>query len=221
MKTGRLHLVVTAGPTWELLDPIRYVTNRSTGRMGYTVARAAQRRGHRVTLVSGPTTLTPPRGVRLVRVTTAREMRAATLRALAPADALVMSAAVSDYRPATVHRAKLKRAGRTLTVRLVENPDILAEVGRRFGDRKLLVGFALESHHVTAYASRKFAAKRLDLIVGNTVRHGHATFGAQPLTDVTLITRRGIIARRRRATKPWVAQQILDFLERCTCCCIL
>ena len=217
----RLHLVVTAGPTWEPLDPIRGITNRSTGTMGYTVAQDALRRGHRVTLVSGPSALRAPRGARMVRVTTAREMRTATLDALRRADALVMTAAVADYRPAGVHQAKLKRAGRALTVRCVENPDILAEAGRRFGDQRLLVGFALESRHVAAYAEHKLAAKRLDLIIGNSIRRGHATFGAQPLTDAVLITRRGVIARRARASKAWVAQQILDFLERCTRCCIL
>ena len=220
-RTSRLHVVVTAGPTWEPLDPVRYVTNRSTGAMGYAVAAAAQRRRHRVTLISGPSGLTAPRGVRLVRVTTACEMRDATLRALARADALVMTAAVADYRPATFHRTKLKRAGQRRTVQLIENPDILAEAGRRFGDQKLLVGFALESRQVVAHAREKFAAKRLDLIIGNTVRGTEVSFGRQPLTDVQLLTRRGVIAHRRRASKPWVAQQILDFLERCTCCCIL
>lgn len=217
---ARLRVVVTAGPTREYLDPIRYVTNRSTGVMGYTAATVAQRRGHQVTLISGPTTLTAPRGVRVVRVVTAREMRRATLQALAQADALVMTAAVADYRPVVTRRGKLKRAGRTLTVRLVENPDILAEAGQRFGDGKLLVGFALESRRLLPAARDKFARKRLDLIVGNSVRRG-VTFGRQPLTDVVLLTRRGVIARRARAPKSWVASQIVTFLERCSRCCIL
>ena len=216
-----MHVVVTAGPTQEFLDPIRYLTNRSTGTMGYAVAAQARRRGHRVTLVTGPTMLRPPQDVRVVRVTTAREMREVTLRALTQADALVMTAAVADYRPATVHAGKMKRAGRSLTIQLVENPDILAEAGRRFGDQKLLVGFALESRRVTAHTQHKLAAKRLDLIVGNSVNHGRTAFGARPLTDVVLITRRGIIQRHRRATKARVASEILNFLERCSRCCIL
>lgn len=217
----RLHLVVTAGPTWEPLDPIRYLTNRSTGAMGYTVAAEARRRRCRVTLVTGPSLVRAPHGARVLRVTTARNMRHATLRALAQADALVMTAAVADYRPAAVKRAKWKRSERALTLRLVENPDILAEAGRRFGDRKLLVGFALESAQVAQRAARKLTAKHLDLIIGNSIHRGRVTFGPQPLTDVVLITRRGMIKRRQRATKRWVAAQIMDFLERCTRCCIL
>lgn len=210
----KLHIVVAAGPTQEPLDPIRYLTNRSTGTMGYTVAAAARRRGHRVTLVTGPSTLPTPRGLRLVRVTTAREMRTATLHALARADALVMTAAVADYRPATARRVKLRRAGRVRTLRLVENPDILAEAGRRFAGRKTLVGFALESSAVAAHAQRKLRAKRADLIIGNTVRSGRVTFGAQPLTDVVFVTRAGIAARWRRASKHWVASRILNFIEQ-------
>lgn len=211
-----MRLVVTAGPTWEPLDPIRYLTNRSTGTMGHVIAALARRR-HRVTLICGPSCLTAPDGVRLVRVTTARDMRHATLRALAGADALVMSAAVADYRPGSIRRTKLKRSGRALTVRLVENPDILAEAGTRFAGRKTIVGFALESAAVTRHALRKLRAKRADLIVGNTVRRGRATFGAQPLTDVVFVTRDGVIARRRRATKEWVATRILRFIEHAWC----
>ncbi len=206
--------MVTAGPTWEFLDPLRYLTNRSTGMMGYEVASVARQRGHRVTLLSGPSSLRPPRGVRLLRVTTAREMRTATFRALAQADALVMAAAVADYRPARVHPAKLKRAHHTATLPLVANPDILAEVGRRFGGRKVLVGFALESADVLTQARRKLRTKRVDCIIGNTVRPGHVTFGAQPLADVVLLDRQGVQCRRRRASKRWVAQQILQFIEQ-------
>ena len=210
----RPRLVVTAGPTWEPLDPVRGLTNRSTGAMGYAVAELARQRAHRVTLVTGPSQLTAPRGVRIIRVTTARQMRARTLQALARADALVMTAAVADYRPAMRQRTKRKRSGRAVTLRLIENPDILAEAGRRFAGRKTLVGFALESGRVAAHAQRKLYRKRADLIVGNTIRNGRATFGAQSLTDVVFVARVGAFMRRRRATKRWVAARILDFIEQ-------
>jgi phosphopantothenoylcysteine decarboxylase / phosphopantothenate---cysteine ligase len=213
---NRVHVVVTAGPTREPLDPIRYISNASTGAMGCAVAAYARTRGHIVTLISGPSTATYPPGVRLQHVTTARQMRAATMVALQHADALVMTAAVSDYRPAVMARTKMKRCSVSMSIRMVANPDILADAGKRFSGRKILVGFALESHQLITHARRKLRTKRLDLIVGNTIRAGRVTFGQRALTDVVLIDHDGIRTRRARATKRWVAGQIIQFIEsRC------
>ncbi|MCI0585532.1 MAG: phosphopantothenoylcysteine decarboxylase [Planctomycetes bacterium] len=139
-----VRVLVTAGPTREPIDEVRYLSNRSSGRMGYALAEAARRAGHRVTLVSGPTCISPPAGVRFVPVTTAEEMRRAVRRVVRVADAVLMCAAVADWRPRTRHRGKLRRETRPKPLlRLVPNPDILAELGRRKGSRTL-VGFALE-----------------------------------------------------------------------------
>src|SRR5581483_347883 len=169
-------IVVSAGPTQEPLDPVRYLTNRSSGKMGYALARVARRRGADVTLVTGPTALPPPPGVRAVPVETAREMARAVEAAFADATVLVMCAAVADYRPRRPLDRKLKKRAAELTVELERNPDILAGLARRKG-RRIVVGFAAETHDVAAEARRKLAAKRLDLIVANDVTAPGAAFG--------------------------------------------
>lgn len=172
-----LRLVVTAGPTVEDLDPVRFLTNRSSGRMGFAIAARAAARGASVTLVTGPTDLPTPHRVRRVDVRSAIAMRGAVWQALGPdlsmADALVMSAAVSDYRPAESHASKQKKVGDAgdVTVHLVLNPDILAEIGHaRQGARPYLVGFAVETESdekIVAYAQGKLANKRVDVVVAN------------------------------------------------------
>jgi phosphopantothenoylcysteine decarboxylase/phosphopantothenate--cysteine ligase len=173
--SGR-HIVVTAGPTVEDLDPVRFFTNRSSGKMGFAIAEAAARRGARVTLVAGPVALATPRGVERIDVRSALDMQRAVdgRTAEGQADALVMAAAVADFRPAEVAATKIKKQGASLRVDLVRNPDILAEVGaRRAGTSPVLVGFALETGDeatVEAYARGKLEAKRCDLIVANEAR---------------------------------------------------
>jgi phosphopantothenoylcysteine decarboxylase/phosphopantothenate--cysteine ligase len=167
-----LKLLVTAGPTYEDLDPVRFFGNRSTGRMGFAIARQAALRGAEVLLVSGPVDLDTPRGVERRNVRSARELHAAVLESLDHFDALVMSAAVADYRPRTAADEKLKRGDvQSVDVELVQNPDILADVGaRRQGKKPVLVGFALETgtdESVIAYAQGKLAKKKVDLVVAN------------------------------------------------------
>jgi phosphopantothenoylcysteine decarboxylase/phosphopantothenate--cysteine ligase len=178
-----LRVVVTAGPTVEDLDPVRFLGNRSTGKMGFAVAERAAARGADVTLIAGPVALATPHGVRRVDVRGALEMRAALSRALgadlAGADALVMTAAVGDYRPAETHPTKRKRTAASLTLELVPNPDLLAEIGASRGDRRapVLVGFAVETAsdaEVVAYARGKLDAKRVDFVVAN---HAADAFG--------------------------------------------
>ena len=175
-------LVVTAGGTHEPLDPVRYLGNRSSGTMGYALARAALNRGARVILVTGPTVLEPPYGADVVRVGTAAEMRDAVEQATVDADALIMAAAVADYRPAAIAAAKIKkRPGQDgLTLDLVRNPDILAEIGR---PGLIKVGFAAETEDLVANAREKLRAKRLAMIVANDAV---ATIGARDSTAVIL-----------------------------------
>lgn len=161
-------LLITAGPSREPLDPLRYLSNRSSGKMGYALARAALRRGAAVTLVSGPTALEPPEGVRLVQVTTAAEMRDAVLTAYEECTAVVMAAAVADYRIAGSSKRKIKRTSDPIEIRLEPNPDILKELGGR-KDGKVLIGFAAETDDLIANAKKKLQEKNLDMIVANDV----------------------------------------------------
>ena len=185
-------VIVTAGPTREAIDPVRFVGNRSSGKMGYALAGAARSRGASVVLVSGPTELQPPPGVELIRVTTAAEMRDAVLPRAARADVVIMAAAVADYAPADASRQKIHKDSDTLTLSLVRTPDILAELGRqRAGaERPLLVGFAAETTDVVERARRKQREKRVDLVVANDVSRTDAGFEVDT-NEVTLISADG------------------------------
>lgn len=201
-------VLITAGPTWEALDPVRHIANRSSGRMGYALARVARRRGADVTLVTGPTTLAPPRGVEVLRVTAAREMEEAVTRRAAAADVVVMAAAVGDYRPAEPSARKIKRTRSELSLRLVRNPDILAKLATLPGAR-LLVGFAAETNDVVAHARRKLQAKGVHLMVANDVTAPGAGFDVET-NIVTLIERSGRVDRLEKMSKEEVAGIILD-----------
>jgi len=163
-----LRVVISAGPTYEDLDPVRYVGNRSSGKMGFALAAAAARQGADVALVAGPVQLATPSGVKRIDVRSAAQMRDAVLAAF-PADIYIGAAAVSDYTPRRAVPQKIKKTGETLTLELVRTPDILAEVAAQTGALKLVVGFAAETHDVEKYARGKLAAKRLDLIIANQV----------------------------------------------------
>ncbi|WP_434212419.1 bifunctional phosphopantothenoylcysteine decarboxylase/phosphopantothenate--cysteine ligase CoaBC [[Pseudomonas] boreopolis] len=163
-----LRVVISAGPTYEDLDPVRYVGNRSSGKMGYALAGAAAAQGATVVLVSGPVHLPTPPGVARVDVRSAAQMREAVLGAL-PADIYIGAAAVADYTPRRVADQKIKKTGDMLTLELVRTPDILSEVASQTGTLKLVVGFAAETHDVEKYARGKLAAKHLDLIIANQV----------------------------------------------------
>ena len=166
-----MDLLVTAGPTREHLDEVRFLSNLSSGRMGYAVARAGAAAGHRVTLVSGPTALEAPDGVRRLEVESAAEMHREVRKAWPSCRALVMAAAVADWRPALRQPGKMKKDGlRTATLELVRTPDILAELGPEKAGR-IVVGFALETEGLLAEAARKLAAKNLDAIVANSLEN--------------------------------------------------
>ena len=183
-------VLVTAGPTREALDPVRYLTNHSTGKMGMEIARAARNRGARVTLVSGPTSLKPPAGVETVPVTTAEEMFQAVAAKASQADIVVKAAAVADYTPAQVSGEKIKKSGEGLTLQLGRTRDILAWLGGRKRPGQVLVGFAMETRDLLENASRKLEQKNADMIVANSLRTPGAGFGGDT-NVVTLITPAG------------------------------
>ncbi len=204
------HVIVTAGPNCEPIDPVRFITNRSTGRMGFAMARIAHRRGAEVTLVSGPTALAAPFGVRLLSVRTALEMQQAVLAHYPQATMVVSAAAVADYRPAQVARRKIKKKDGALSIPLDRNPDILAGLGRDKG-RRLLVGFATETEDILSNAERKLHAKNLDMIVANDVTREGAGF-AGDTNIVTLVDRTGQQAPLPLMSKDAVAQAVYDRL---------
>ena len=201
-------MLVTAGPTREPLDPVRYISNRSSGKMGYAIVEAAARRGARVILVSGPTALGPPREAQVVQVETAQEMYDAVLAHLDAATVVIKAAAVADYRPKQVAREKIKKDERVPEVTLESTPDILAEVGKRKG-RRILVGFAAETHDLVANARKKLQRKNLDLMVANDVSQPGAGFDADT-NVVKILDAKGGVEELPLLPKPAVADRILD-----------
>ena len=182
-------VIVTAGPTREAIDPVRFIGNRSSGKMGYALAGAARARGAHVVLISGPTELQPPAGVEVIRVTTAAEMRDAVVPRAARADVVIMAAAVADYAPIGAPQQKIHKTADTLTLSLARTPDILAEIGkqRAGAHRPLLVGFAAETTDVVASARRKQREKGVDLVVANDVSRADAGFEVDT-NEVTLVS---------------------------------
>jgi phosphopantothenoylcysteine decarboxylase/phosphopantothenate--cysteine ligase len=204
------HVLVTAGPTREPIDPVRYISNRSSGKMGYGLAAAAFRRGARVTLVSGPTTISPPAGAVFVPVQTAEEMREAVLHHLPAATIVIKAAAVADYRVKEAAATKIK-GKRDLSLDLIPNPDILAEVAARHTGA-FLVGFAAETNDVAAHARAKLEAKGVDLLVVNDVSRAGIGFDADD-NEVLLLDRWGGERALPRLPKPAVADAILSAVQ--------
>lgn len=204
-----LHLVVTAGPTREHIDPVRYLSNESSGRMGFAIARAAARRGHRVTLIAGPVEQRTPKGVERIDVVSAREMLTAMKEHFQEADALVMAAAVADYRPRRRLRSKwkAKEQGGSPSIELVENPDLLRTVARRKAGR-FVVAFALETEDGLRRAAAKLVAKNADLIVLN----GPGALGSER-TTVTFLDREGNQLELQDRSKDEVARALVRLME--------
>ena len=205
-------VVVTAGPTYEAIDPARFIGNRSSGKMGAAVAAAAQRRGAEVTLLLGPSAIAPPVGVTVVAVESAAQLQIALGAAFEAADVVIMAAAVADYRPARPAAHKLKRSqlGARTELALVANPDLLAELGKRRGGKStpLLVGFAAETQDVVANARAKLAAKRCDLVIANDVSEPGAGFAVD--TNRVIIVDHHGVTEPPAGTKAEVAHRILD-----------
>jgi phosphopantothenoylcysteine decarboxylase / phosphopantothenate---cysteine ligase len=201
-------VLVTAGPTREELDPIRFISNHSSGRMGYALAQAARQRGARVILISGPVALPAPVGVELVAVESACQMRQAVMERVADSTVVIKAAAVADYRPVLRNDQKIKKQGERLTIELERNPDILAELGR-LEKPPLLVGFAAETTELQAHAATKLTAKNLDMIVANDVTQEGAGFNVS--TNVCqLLFRDGRVEPLALMDKQELACLILD-----------
>lgn len=201
-------VLVTAGPTREPLDPVRYISNHSSGKMGYALAAAAAARGADVVLVSGPTELAPPPAVKVKKVETAAEMRAAVLAEFADTDVVIKAAAVADYRPRTAAAQKIKKNDDEATLELTRNADILAELGAH-KQGQLLVGFAAETEELVKHATAKLTKKNLDMIVANDVTQAGAGFGSDT-NIVKLLYRDGRVVELPQMAKNELASIILD-----------
>jgi phosphopantothenoylcysteine decarboxylase / phosphopantothenate---cysteine ligase len=204
MNPKTLRFLITAGPTREFLDPIRFISNRSSGKMGYAIAEAARAIPSQVILVSGPTTLKVPKGVELVSVTTAQEMAEAVWSRFEAVDVCIMAAAVCDFRPKTTVGSKIKKTSFSGALELEPTPDILAELGRR-KKVQVLIGFAAETDDLEKHAREKLQQKRLDLIVAND----SSAFEAET-NRVTLVAADGKIERLPEMTKVEVAKVIVE-----------
>ena len=205
-------VLVTAGPTQEPLDAVRYITNRSSGKMGYALAEEAAARGARVVLVSGPVHLAEPHGVETIQVRTALEMRKAVMEHLKESTIIVKAAAVADYHRSNPPRQKEKKTAARLSLELDPTPDILAEVGRQKGDR-LLVGFAAETDNLAEEARRKLESKNCDMIVANLVSQDGIGFDSED-NEVVLVKRTGESIPVERAPKREIARRIFDEMHR-------
>ena len=200
-------VLITAGPTQEAIDPVRFLSNRSSGKMGYAVAEAAIARGAAVTLITGPVSIAPPKGARMVSVRTAAEMFDAVKDNLADATLIVMAAAVADYRPADVHRQKMKKNGRVMVLDLERTEDILASVTSEKGSR-IVIGFAAETESVIANAKKKLVEKHADLIVANDVSAPDAGFDVET-NRIALVSAEGV-TELPLLSKREAAEQIID-----------
>ena len=202
------HILVTAGPTIEPLDPFRYITNHSSGKMGYAIAERAAKRGGEVILVSGPVQIPAPKGVKVISVKTANEMYEAVHEHFNWADAVIKAAAVSDYRPKTESHEKIKKSDDSMTLELVKNPDILQSLGER-KEHQVLVGFAAETHNMIEYARKKITGKHLDFIVANNIAQEGAGFKSD--TNIaTIIEANGQMTEYHQMSKLDLGNAILD-----------
>ena len=207
-----MNVLVTAGPTREAIDPVRFVSNRSSGKMGYALAAAARARGHAVCLVSGPVALEPPRGVEVVRVTTAADMLAAVRKRVRACDLLVMAAAVADWRPKNPARRKLKKSAGPPRIVWEPTPDVLQTLAPLKKKSQTFCGFAAETHALAREARRKLRAKNLDAIAANDVSKKDRGFEAER-NALTIFFADGRVARVALATKAKCATTLLRALE--------
>lgn len=207
-----LHVLITAGPTMEAIDPVRFISNHSTGKMGYALARVCRRRGAEVTLVSGKTNLEAPCGVTLVPVTSAQDMFEAVSSRAKEQDLIIKAAAVADYRPVTVAENKIKKSPGDMSIALERTTDILAWLGEHRREGQVLCGFAMETEHMVEHAKEKLTRKHVDMIAANNVKVAGAGFGTDT-NVVTLITEDGV-EELAKMSKEEVASRIVDALLR-------
>jgi phosphopantothenoylcysteine decarboxylase/phosphopantothenate--cysteine ligase len=207
-----VRFVVTAGPTRETIDPVRFISNRSSGKMGYAIAEAALAAGHTVTLISGPAAVTPPDGAQFISITTSDELYREVHRALSQCDVLVMCAAVSDYKPARVEPRKLKKRNTPFALELIPTRDTLASLPK--DDRSyLVVGFAAETHDLEANALKKLREKNCDLIVANDVSRTDAGMESDE-NAVTIFFRNGEVQKISRTSKQIIAGELVKIISK-------
>jgi phosphopantothenoylcysteine decarboxylase/phosphopantothenate--cysteine ligase len=207
-----VRFVVTAGPTREAIDPVRFISNRSSGKMGYAIAEAALAAGHDVKLISGPANLAPPDGVQIISITTSDELYDEVHRALRDCDVLVMCAAVSDYKPAAFEPRKMKKRKTSFALELVPTRDILASLPRENRDY-LVVGFAAETHDLETNAQKKLQEKNCDLIVANDVSKADCGMESDE-NAVTIFSRKGELKTISRATKKNIARELVKIISK-------
>lgn len=207
-----MRVLVTAGPTREPIDAVRFVSNRSSGKMGYAVAEAALEAGHRVRLISGPVGIAAPEGAQLVRVTTADDLLAAVMQHAPRCDVLVMTAAVADWRPKHPAKRKLKKADGPPTIEWEATPDILKTIAPLKKSTQVFCGFAAETHRVEEEAVRKLREKNLDAIAANDVSRPDIGFESAQ-NELTVYTADGRVVRVRRASKRSCAKRLMSLLE--------
>jgi phosphopantothenoylcysteine decarboxylase/phosphopantothenate--cysteine ligase len=210
-----VRFLVTAGPTREPIDPVRYISNRSSGKMGYAIAEAALAAGHEVVLISGPVNLAPPRRAKLVYVSTSDEMFDAVDRHAENCDVCILCAAVADYKPAKVSPVKIKKRAGNLSLDLVPTRDILDSLGRRQHRRFLLVGFAAETNDVEQNAVTKLRAKNCDIIVANDVSSANSAMESDA-NEVTVLFQNGERKKISRAQKEIIARELVNFFSKFT-----
>lgn len=206
-----MHVTVTAGPTREAMDPVRFLSNHSTGKMGYAIARSAKMRGAQVTLITGPVSLAPLDGVHMVPITSACEMREAVMEALPQSDLVIKAAAVGDYRPAQFQDDKIKKHDEDMSISLVRNPDILAEIGENRRDDQVICGFSMETRDLLENSTKKLKKKNCDVIVANNLKVKGAGF-AGDTNVVTLLYRDGTVEPLELMEKDSVADILLERL---------
>jgi phosphopantothenoylcysteine decarboxylase/phosphopantothenate--cysteine ligase len=208
-----VRFLITAGPTREPIDPVRYISNRSSGKMGYAIAEAALAEGHHVTLISGPVTLAAPRDAQLLSVLTSDEMFEAVHRHADQFDICVMCAAVADYKPANVSSTKIKKRGEKFSLELIPTRDILDSLGHRKDRQFLLVGFAAETDHVEENAAKKLSEKDCDIIVANDVSGANSGL-ERDVNEVTVLFRNGEKEKISRAPKRIIARELVKIFSK-------
>jgi phosphopantothenoylcysteine decarboxylase/phosphopantothenate--cysteine ligase len=206
-----VRFVVTAGPTREAIDPVRFISNRSSGKMGYAIAEAALAKKHEVTLISGPASIAPPRGAKNVSIITSDELYDAVHRAIRECDVLVMCAAVADYKPAAISARKMKKRNTSFALKLIPTRDILVSLPKR--RRYLVVGFAAETHDLTQNAQKKLRAKNCDAIVANDVS-GTDTGMESDENEVTIFFRNDESKKISRASKKIIARELVKIIAK-------
>jgi len=207
-----MKVLITAGPTREKIDPVRFISNYSSGKMGYALAEAASRKGHDVTLVSGPVSLVPPKSVKTVQVESAAEMAREIRRFAKSADLIIMAAAVADYTPAKFAKDKIKKKNPSMSIKLKKTEDILAGLGKSKKKGQVLVGFAAETSDLTTNAESKLQKKNLDWIVANEVGKKDRGFSSDN-NAATLISRSGKSVKLPLQSKTSLAEKILRFVS--------